>query len=187
MWQQIARDILVHIHRAHCQYRILDTNGRKGAVVAVPMEGNTIDAQTVQFALDKCEHARNALINMKHRRLEFHLRAPDELEEDEEKWFEPELARGLALQGVSDDDMVQITDIAETMTRASTTGIVPRIEAEFTQGNECIMYGCNENCVYSHNTLDLDKSLLKYCFSTQEITYAIKLESTHRNKRKKNN
>ena len=149
------------------------------------MEGNTIDAQIVQVALDECNHARCALINMKQRRLEFHLRAQDEWEEDEEKWIEPELTRCIALEGVSDDDMMQITAVAETMTRASTTGIVPRIEVDFTQESECIMYGCNQNCVYNHNTLDLDKRLLKYCFNTQEITYAIKLESTHRNKRKK--
>tara|TARA_B100000519_G_C14115598_1_gene377945 strand:- start:302 stop:871 length:570 start_codon:yes stop_codon:yes gene_type:complete len=189
MWEAISRDILAYIRRPQCQYRIIERNGIKSAVMVVPMNGNVIEASLVENALRECEHASNALINMKKRRLEFQLRAPvvEQLYEDEQKCFQPELVRSVALEGVSDEDNQKIKAVAETMTRASTTGIVPRIEFEIIHSSECIMYGCNENCVYSHNMLDLDKDLLTYCFNTQEIMYTTHIELEHRHKRKKNN
>lgn len=186
MWEEVARDILKNLHRANSVYRVLDRNGRDSATVAVPMNGNLLSAFDVDSALDQCEFARNALINMRESRIEFYLSATPEGQlngkTDETKPtldFDTELVAGA--------DLINVRHAAQTIAAASTTGVLPRIEIEFDSTHACMVYGCNKNCVFDHSCIckDLDPALLTYNFNNLEVMYRVDLSETRPGKRRK--
>ena len=185
MWEQVARDILVKFNRSGSIYRIIDRNGTESAVVSIPLAGNLVQARDVQHVLDECEFANNAVVNLRESRVEFQLNRSQKADPDYTDALDTRFSLTPGL--LSGQDLETATRVAQTMIRASTTSVVPRIDMEFSSSNECIVYACNRNCIFDHNCLcfDLDVALLSYLFNTGEIAYTMELETTHVSKRKK--
>jgi len=184
MWEEVSRDILKIMHRQNTRYRIIDRNGRESAKMVVPMEGNSVSAASVEDALNQCELATGACINMLEARLEFELGTKktdcdSKIASTRNLKFRSDL--------LSDDDLADVETVAHKIIQSSTTGVIPRIELSFIEHNCCVLYACNQNCVFNHNSLceELDASRLTYNFNTKEIMYTLKLSATKPQKRRK--
>ena len=174
------------MHRQNSVYRIVERNGQENAKMVLPMEGNSVCACDVEKALNECEFASRAFVNMSKCRLEFDLGTQKNVcrtkkQDTHNLNFCPNL--------LSNADLADVEHVAHEIIQASTTGVIPRMELECESSSFCDLFACNANCIFDHNLLceNLNPSLLTYNFNTKEIMYRVQLSATNKQKRRKKN